>query len=230
MSGVAAPENIPKVKTEGVIHPVTSTPPSSPPLALKMERDKKMPPPSVPASASRKRSNDEMHGVSQSAGGSRTADADFAPLASQGEDDTSVDSSDIKTSDSQQSQARQAAAKSSIKTPDSQTEQLPPSTKTSDSQPEQLPRSGQGSQKPRSKSAKDPKSSRPDAASLTTTDDEDEESDPSASIDESEPQDRIQDFDWDDLQQRYHQRMDEFAHKEQAISDEFMRLVDVSTA
>lgn len=190
--------------------PETSTPPSSPPLALNMagQKHKEMPPPSAPASASRKRSHDDMYGESQS--------ADIAPPASQGMDDDSVNSQTIKKSESQQSQEQQRAAKDALVNTTSQSEQLPPS--------------GQGSQKPKSKSGKSTKTPKMAVENDATTEDEDVNSDDSESADQTEPQDQIENFDWRDLEVRYHNKMQEFDQKERAILDEFIRLVHVSDA
>ncbi|KAK0352805.1 hypothetical protein LTR02_015307 [Friedmanniomyces endolithicus] len=44
----------------------------------------------------------------------------------------------------------------------------------------------------------------------------------------SEPHDRIADFDWTDLERRYHHRMDELGATEHQIYDEFNQLCDVN--
>ena len=64
-----------------------------------------------------------------------------------------------------------------------------------------------------------------DANSDTTTDDQ---HDDEASELQGEPHDRIEDFDWDDLRQRYHSKMKEITGKEHSILNEFSSLCEVS--
>lgn len=51
--------------------------------------------------------------------------------------------------------------------------------------------------------------------------------DRSASEDVDSPSDRIVDFDWSDLESRYHRRMQEAREEERKIQDEFDRLLQV---
>lgn len=205
-------ENAQNIKTGGLGRPsesVTHTPPSSPPPAMKKQQNKKMGPQSVPASASRKRSVDEMHDDPHSAAGFQAPDADLAPLA-QGKDDTSIDSQSIKQSDSQ-TEAYAAKAWNEA-----------PAPSTTPTQSQQLPRSGQGSQIPRPESASGTKPAKPSA-----TENEDRETDASDSEGHDEPQDRIEGFDWDGLARRYHDKMHDFSVKEQQILHDFAALVNV---
>ncbi|KAK4499251.1 hypothetical protein PRZ48_009764 [Zasmidium cellare] len=200
-----------QIKAEGLdleSEPVTATPPSSPPLGVKMPQNNSMGPPPVPAS--KKRSVDEMHGDSHSAADSRASGADFAPLAQEGEEDT-IDSQSIKQSDSQ---AEAKAAKALREAPVQATTPTPS---------QKLPPSGQGSQKPLSKSTSGTK---PSTQAKTEEDDAETDASGSDEEDDDEPQNRIEDFDWTDLQQRYHNKMGEFDQKELAIMSEFSALAD----
>lgn len=91
-------------------------------------------------------------------------------------------------------------------------------------QSQQTPPSGQGSQKPRSKSATSAKPPKQQA-----TDDNEADSDTSDSADQEAPEDPIDDFAWRQLEQRFHAIIDEFGDKEVAILQEFRSLVEVRT-
>ena len=70
-------------------------------------------------------------------------------------------------------------------------------------------------------------SERRQATRSSTSETMSNESDSSGSFDLGDPEDRIEDFDWDGLHQRYHAKMGGIAETEQGIMDEFGRLCDV---
>ncbi|KAK3675645.1 hypothetical protein LTR78_004286 [Recurvomyces mirabilis] len=108
---------------------------------------------------------------------------------------------------------------------------MPPPLKPADPsqrEEQQPPRSGQGSQKPRDAqtdlaSTQAKASQLEDVTSESTIPDDEEVL---HSLMPSEPQDEIADFDWTDLQARYHDRMTELQHNELKIVDEFSQLCD----
>ncbi|KAI6856426.1 hypothetical protein KC319_g6731 [Hortaea werneckii] len=142
-----------------------------------------------------------------------------------------IANSQIKLSSSQADQAAPVA-------PDFQTQsEMPPSFPLSSTMgpPEVPSRSELSSQKTlqdeNASSAKPALSSQPvkpfvdydDANSDTTTDDQ---HDDEASELQSEPHDRIEDFDWDELRRRYHSKMNEITAKEHSILNEFSSLCE----
>ncbi|KAI7267856.1 hypothetical protein KC345_g7837 [Hortaea werneckii] len=142
-----------------------------------------------------------------------------------------IANSQIKLSSSQADQAAPVA-------PDFQTQsEMPPNFPLSSimGPPEVPSRSELSSQKTlqdeSANNAKPAPSSQPmkppvdydDANSDTTTDDQ---YDDEVSELQSEPHDRIEDFDWDDLRRRYHSRMEEITVKEHSILDEFSSLCE----
>ncbi|RMY91756.1 hypothetical protein D0862_09655 [Hortaea werneckii] len=142
-----------------------------------------------------------------------------------------IANSQIKLSSSQADQAAPVA-------PDFQTQsEMPPSFPLSSTMgpPEVPSRSELSSQKTlqdeNANSAKPALSSQPvkpfvdydDANSDTTTDDQ---HDDEASELQSEPHDRIEDFDWDELRRRYHSKMNEITAKEHSILNEFSSLCE----
>lgn len=68
-----------------------------------------------------------------------------------------------------------------------------------------------------------------DVDAESSTDDEEAIAEPSDSpMQDAEPQDQIETFDWDAHSHRYHTKMDELNAKENGILNEFNDLCDVS--
>lgn len=208
---VKGEDNAHQIKIEAIdrtSEPVTSTPSSSPPSAMKAQQNSGMPPP--PPRTSRKRSSDEMHDGPHSTAGSRTSDAGIAQPGPRGKDDPSIDSDSIKQSDSQtEAHAVKALKEAPARTP-------------TPKQSQQIPPSGQGSQKLRSRSSTGARPPKQQA-----TEDDEAHSDASDSADQEAPEVPIGDFNWNQLQERFHTTIEEFSRKEQAILQEFGLLVDV---
>jgi hypothetical protein len=102
------------------------------------------------------------------------------------------------------------------------------------------PRSGGGSA-PNSQTPKQPEPGRKNATDApaaklhhdvdpdsSTDDEEDIAEQPDSPMLDSEPQDQIEAFDWDELQCRYHKKMGELNAKEDGIMNEFNGLCDAS--
>lgn len=68
----------------------------------------------------------------------------------------------------------------------------------------------------------------PDTQETNSTDDEneDEPEEVDSSMPDSEPQDQIEAFDWDELQQCYHDKTHELDQQEQAVMNQFNSLCD----
>ena len=228
-----------RVKTEDLEHesvpvtdatssPLSSPPPSSPPLPSNMAADKKaidsseaMPPPST--KSSRKRSNDEMHEDTKSVESLQTVIPEIAQLAQQGQTEPQdIDSSAMMMPDSQtqgRSQAEQRADE-------------PVSSSMAQSQ--KAPPSAQG-HKPKSKASKVTKAGTKEGKKAAKEEvdedvaDDENVDDNSTSNDSSEdiggPDEQIVDFDWNNLNDRYHQKMEQCIRNEQVVLAEFGHLV-----
>lgn len=193
-----------------------SSPPSSPPVVKQRGSEDEMPPPS------RKRSHEDMRDERENAiKSSATAVGDVDLTASQ------VKPSDSQT-DSSATALHNIPANTSMAPPPNPTLNMqPPSQKPS--------RSGQGTVRTQTQQSH---TSQPEKASNDTMSKLVEDSGSSDTIPDdgesagtatpSEPQDRIEDFDWEDLQRRYHSRMHELNDEERAIFDEFDALCNAS--
>lgn len=62
----------------------------------------------------------------------------------------------------------------------------------------------------------------------STDDEEDDVEQPDSPMLDSEPQDQIEVFDWDELQRRYHEKMEQLNATEDGIMNEFNSLCDAS--
>jgi len=196
----------------------SQTPPSSPPLPSDTAETVMMPPPS------RKRSHDDFTDQADKAEASSSATmaGDVDPVGSQvkAPDPQSLPSLTILPSTPVHTMTPQQAATSSM---------LPP--------PQKPPPSGQGGRRSRSDRPQPPKADKGATAAPTETIDQDDILAPTPSPDDcdsvpsstpSDPQDRIEDFDWDELHQRYHDQMLAFQADDQAILVEFGSLCQVS--
>ena len=170
------------------------------------------------ATASRKHSRDETddeHKLQQHA-------ADL--VKDKASQDAPIKISDSQTNDEATEMPRTFKASQSMMPPP------PKPAEISQPQDQQPPRSGQGSQRARdaqldSASTQAKPSQIEDTTSETTI--PDEENEPPSPTPSEEPQDRISDFDWADLQARYHHKMEELHHRELEIFEEFGQLCDV---
>lgn len=203
-----------------------SSEPGSSPLVPQTMASGTMGPPLYPASATapRKRSYEQANADATSVDSSHTAVAQLTPKGRL--DNTTTDALDPVQSDSHAQD-------------DSIMEQQPtPPISSKAVQTQRAPPSGQGPRKPpKSHSQSEPSSrSAEDKAdgSPTEHDGPDDrgtdrrEADPSAEeADPGSPGSPISDFDWHDLEFRWHSRMTELAAKEQSILDDFNRHVDV---
>ena len=203
-----ASDNLP-TSTPAVKREYSPSVPSSPPQTDEAQED-------VKQSPSRKRSHDEMNvdvkGV-----------IDASTIPSGEVDAITVKSSFVKTQDSASTMANPAAHSTSS---------LPVQTLSDSSKmppPSQIPlRSGQ--REPNGQTIK-AKHSHGAAAIEQSNHSKDEamSDEPTSSFD-SEPQDEIQDFDWVDLQQRYHDQMKQHDTNEQEILQEFSSFCDVHSS
>lgn len=193
--------------------PSTAFPSSPPFFKQKMAGDGSMPPPALSASKMRQRLQDAATIKSETIDSSQTNKKfinTVDPLSSQGKQEkTTMDPTAIKVSGSQMQGLSQ-----------------PPATTPSSIAHSQLaPPAGQGSQKA-------PATSQPVGAKQTkrpfvSDEEEDTGSDSPRNPHEDEPHIRIDDFDWLDLQERWHARIDELDRKEQELMREFNAVVNV---
>ncbi|KAK3709275.1 hypothetical protein LTR37_011013 [Vermiconidia calcicola] len=187
------------------------SPPSSPPVA-KEDISQDMPP------ATRKRSHEEMSIVPEET-----------------EDSSATAIGEVEAATSQSKQANTAADPSSTFKPSTQAHSMPPpqipasSMISSSYKP---PRSGQGTVSAQSSQAQPakPGSTQHDAAKQQKpiSDVSDESSDDTVESDSSQadPQTKIENFDWQDLQKRYHDKIAELDATEHNILGEFNSLCD----
>ena len=192
-----------------------SSPPSSPPI-LKEDASREM------QSPTRKRFHEEMNAASADVNDSSTiAVGDVETASTQHKQGSSETSSSVTTKPS-------TAAHTMPPPPAPTSGMLPPSQKP--------PRSGQGSTNSQSSHVKPSKADQATDGSNTNQskdpdpgdymNDDGEESDSTML---SDPQDRIENFDWDHLQHRYHDKVDQLNATERTIMDEFNALCDVCT-
>ncbi|CAK4033428.1 Hypothetical predicted protein [Lecanosticta acicola] len=203
-------------------HPEPPPAPASPPSqAMAPPRSEAMPPPSkkpLSGHSSRKRSNDEMEADERLAHGPRNATNtnDAHAVKSDKPDDhaTNVDFFDS----------------SATVIPDSQKQRLTQEAPTSSTanQPKQPPASAQP---PKSQSdAEAKKSAKPAEAEnkgATAEGECFEDGDDSSECSDSDaPDERIAEFDWRELEARYHDKVQFFAEKEAALIGEWNDLLD----
>ena len=212
-------KQISQASTERMNSPTScpkSSPPSSPPV-VKKEAQQVMP------SATRKRSHEEMNAQSSAVNDSSSTavrDADGEHAQSKQDPNGIASAATVKPSTQAHTMPPPSAPVSSM---------LPPSQKP--------PRSGQGlanSQNSQAKPSKLEKASNEGPAKQGQVTDPDEDVDEDGislnSPTLSDPQDKIEDFDWDDLQQRYHSKIAQLGATEQNILTEFGTLCEVSNA
>ncbi|KAK6398025.1 hypothetical protein LTR65_003105 [Meristemomyces frigidus] len=189
-----------------------SSPPlgSSPPVAKPVNREDAMPLPS------RKRSREDMRGD-----GEHVAETSATAV-----DDSDLRPSQVKPSDSQVD-TKITPAHNMLPPKPPALSMLPPALRP--------PHSGQGTSKPQAQQPQAPIASKASEKAAESTqeqpnsDDTIPDDDLSAgSSTPSEPQDRIEAFDWQQLQQRYHEKMHELDADEQAIFAEFNSLCNAS--
>ena len=185
-----------------------SSPLSSPPV-VNSDASQEMP------SATRKRSHEDMSTESADVNDSSATAVGDVDAQTKQDMSSNVASGTVKPSTSAHTVLPPSAHTSSV---------LPPSQKT--------PRSGQGSAQSQDPqplpstvaNAKGRKGSR-DSGSNDSMNEEPESPD---SLAMSDPQEKIEDFDWNDLQQRYHDKIAQLDATEQSILAEFGSLCDVS--
>ncbi|KAK4550020.1 hypothetical protein LTR36_002987 [Oleoguttula mirabilis] len=191
-----------------------SSPPlgSSPPVAKPVNREDAMPLPS------RKRSREDMRGD-----GEHVAETSATAV-----DDSDLRPSQVKPSDSQVD-TKITPAHNMLPPKPPALSMLPPALRP--------PHSGQGTSKPQAQQPQAPIASKASEKAAESTqeqpnsDDTIPDDDLSAgSSTPSEPQDRIEAFDWQQLQQRYHEKMHELDADEQAIFAEFNSLLKTQMA
>ena len=185
-------------------------------------------PPSSPEGVSpttRKRSHEEMKGEA-------TETQEF-------NSSTTVGDADAASIQNKQNKNETSSLSSTIKPSTQASNMPPPSVPASKMSSQQPPRSGQGSttnsqsSQPGIKtknvtdsSAVEQKADTDADGDSSTDDDEEEEELDSPTL--SEPHEQIEMFDWDDLQQRYHDKTRQLDSEEATIMDEFHALCDAS--
>lgn len=193
---------------------LTTTPPSSPPELSKAmaSQSQEMPPPAAPASKTRKRSRGESADIAiHVPDSSASVDVDIDPLASQDkEQDTSTDSTAAIMQN-------QRLARSSQPAP----------TSAQNAEPSRRQRTAAKSDKTE-KSSKTALPAKP-AQQETCSDECEPDSDMSTSSDDPGlPQDRIEYYDWSDLEHRYHQSLAEVHGREQKLFSQLGELIAVT--
>lgn len=173
----------------------------------------------------RKRSQEEMNGKAM-----KTQEPDSGTI---------VDNTDAASTQIKQDKNEPSSLSSTLKPSGSTSSMLPPPLPASSSTSQKPPRSGQGStastqsSQPRDTEAKDVT----DAPATTQKADNEATGDDSTDNDEasepdspelSEPYERIEIFDWNELQQRYHDKTSQLHSEEAGIVDEFHGLCDAS--
>ena len=187
-----------------------SSPPSSPPV-VKADASQEM------QSATRKRSHEEMNAAPADVNDSSSTaigDIDTASIQHKQGSSVTISSVTIKPSTAAHTMPPPPAPTSGM---------LPPSQKP--------PRSGQGPVNMQSSQLKT------DKATDGSSTEQSKDPNPNDSIKDdgevsdssmlSDPRDRIEDFDWDDLQHRYHDKIDQLNATEGSIMNEFNNLCDV---
>lgn len=189
--------------------PLSDVPPSSPPVIASMARNDNMPPPPVPASKRpREQMTVEHHG------------GDSSETAVEGKNPDSSIVSSAQYFDYLQTQE--------------QSQQITPPHSTPTGKPVAVSSSNCVVQQPESKAsdAKKRKAAEDGAEQNVKEHFEDDQSQSgsqtSGESNDHGPEDRIIDFDWRDLHERFHAKMDELAHKEQELFDEWGQLMEVS--
>lgn len=179
-----------------------STPPSSPPIYQEEMslQSQEMPPPAAPASKTRKRSRGEADVTINVPDSSATPADDFDPFASQ-DDEQSTTTDSAATIKQNQRQIRSS-------------QPAPPSaqnTRTT-AQPKKTSKSG-----PSQQAQQESRNDENEGGSDETT----------ASNDPGLPEDPLEEYDWNELENRYHDRLAEQHEREQAIFDHLGKLVAV---
>ena len=179
----------------------SSSPPSSPPEAKE-------------DAATCKRSHEEMNVDSEDVRESSTTDVD----------EVEVCAPKLRNIDSSSTMEPSSAAHTMLPPSAPASTMLPPSQKP--------PRSGQGSQHTQKLQSQGDEAAHGTAEKQNQAASTDETtSDDTGSCfdsDPGEPQDKIEDFDWNDLQHRYHDKITEVNDTERRIMEEFNGLCDAS--
>lgn len=189
----------------------TTTPPSSPPVYEKQEQmapqSQEMPPPTAPASKTRKRSRGESVDVAiRVPDSSATTADDIDPLASQDKErDSTTDSTATVMQNQRLARSSQQAPPSAQPVETSQrqrtTARAEKASKTAPSRPAQEEIRNEASEP---------------YSDLTT-----------ASNDPGLPEDPLEDYDWSELETRYHDRMSEMHATEEQIFRDLNDLIAV---
>ncbi|EME38383.1 hypothetical protein DOTSEDRAFT_39401 [Dothistroma septosporum NZE10] len=236
-----------KVKTEGLEHattpatnaptssPLSFLPPSSLPPPPDMAADKKMtsseampPPRDTPA---RKRSSGEMQEDAKSSESSQTVIPKLAQLAQQGKFEIQdIDSSAMIVPNSQiqgrlQTEQRTDVTDAPLPSSVAHSQAVPPSAQGQKPKLKAQNQSKAGSNKSKNTAKEQVK----DDVIVDDENVDDDSTTTAASDDAGEPQDPIQDFDWNSLHGRYQYKMTECRHNERVILQEFGHLVDART-
>lgn len=211
-----APVEISSRQSSSSLDELAPSPP--PPDAMASET---MGPPKQPASAARKRSHEQVEAEAHSVDSSRTAVAQLTPRGKL--DDTMTDTSDVANPEYQTQT-------------DSNVEQQPtPPTSSKISSSHRAPPSGQGSQndsrsRPQSRTSFRSASSKAEQANANngTDDATTEESDSESIPDQADPGVPIGDFDWRELETKWHSAMKDLDAQEQEVINKFNLLTQVS--